>query len=126
MLPGRWIIAFGFVEDWELRRRSITTGIVTAAPATATAAGTTATSAACATAPATAPSTAAPATTAGPRFPRSGFVDCQTAAVVFLVIQGVDCRPRFVVAAHLDETEALAPTCVAVGDNLRALYTAEL
>jgi hypothetical protein len=45
---------------------------------------------------------------------------------VFLVIQGVNCRPRFVIAAHLNETEALAPACVAVGDNLRALNTAEL
>jgi hypothetical protein len=45
---------------------------------------------------------------------------------MFLVMEGVDRRPCFVIAAHFDESEAFAPTCVAVGDNLRAFYIAEL
>jgi hypothetical protein len=113
------------VQTGILDADSITTGIVTAASSTATAASTSSSSTATSATSATAPSTAA-AATAGSRLARSGFVDCQATTVVFLVIQGLDCRPRFVVGAHFDEPEALAPTCVAVGDYLRALNTAEL
>ena len=64
---------------------------------------------------------AATTTAAGSGLARPGFVDRQATAVVFLFIEGVDCRPCFVVGTHLDEPEALAPACVAVGDDLRAL-----
>ena len=93
---------------------------------TAAATTTTAARATTASSAATPTSTAATTTTAGAGLARSGFVDREATAVVFLLIEGVDRRPCFVVGAHLDEPEALAPTCVAVGDELRALYTAEL
>jgi hypothetical protein len=106
-------------SGWKTIRGSIPTVVITAATS---AAATAATGVVATTAPAS-PTSAA---TAGSGLPRPGFVDRQATAVVFLLIEGVDRRPCFVVGAHLDEPEALAPTCVAVGDDLRALYTAEL
>jgi hypothetical protein len=45
---------------------------------------------------------------------------------VFVIIQSFDRRPRLGITAHLDKSEALAPACVAIGDNLRALNAAVL
>src|SRR5262245_31957080 len=74
---------------------------------------------------ATAPPAAATAA-AGSGFARPGLVDCETTAVVILLVERFDRGLCVALRAHLDEPEALAPACVAVGNHLRALHGAEL
>src|SRR5208337_3832026 len=51
-----------------------------------------------------------------------GFVHGQRAAAVVLAVEPGDGGLRLAVAAHLDETEALAPAGVPVADDLRAAH----
>src|SRR4051812_20523295 len=50
-----------------------------------------------------------------------GFVDGEGAAVLLLPVEGGDGGLGLLVAAHLDEAEALAPAGVTVLDHFRAL-----
>jgi hypothetical protein len=100
--------------------RLVASAVVPSAAATSTAAT------AASTATTTSPATTATATAAGTRLARPGLVHRQTTAFVFVVIEGFDCRTRLGIATHLDKSEALAPACVAIGDNLRALNAAVL
>jgi hypothetical protein len=65
---------------------------------------------------------AAPATTAASRalFARSGFIDGQRSAFVFLFIQGLNRREGRIVVRHLDKSKSLAAASVAILDHLRA------
>src|SRR5262249_45523913 len=80
-------------------------------------------------APAAPSVTAAPAGAAAPTapvFPGLGLVDRQPAAVHLLVAEPLDGRLGLLVAAHLDEAEALGAAGVPVHDDLGRLHRAEL
>src|SRR5262245_8422466 len=100
------------------RRESIapaaaaTTTVTTAAASAATTAAVTATATTTA---------AAEATATGALFAGLGFVDGEGAAAVFLAVHRRDRGLGLGVAAHLDESEALGASGVAVVDDLRAL-----
>ena len=103
-----------------------------AAAAAATVAATTATTA---TAPTAVTTTAAAVTTAATTtvaaataawFTGPSLVDGQPAAVDLLVMERLDRRLCFLIAAHLHEAEALAAAGVAVVDDLDALHAPEL
>ena len=92
------------------------TAETTAATTTATAA-TTESAATAATAPeSTAATTPASATTA--LFARSGFIDGEGAATMFLAIKTSDCGLSFLIGRHLDEPKSLAAAGVPVVDDL--------
>src|SRR5262249_5351569 len=74
--------------------------------------------------PSAAPSTTVAAATA-PRLAGLGLVDCEAPAVDLLILQTLDGLLRLGLAAHLHEAEALAPTRVAVHDDLRTLHDSE-
>ena len=88
--------------------------LVTATAATATA--TTATTVATTT-------TAAATTTA---LAGLGFVDGQGTAIVLLLVHSTDRLLSSIIRLHLDKAKALASTSVAILDDLRAYYRAEL
>ena len=92
---------------WRGGGRSITAA--TAAPTTAAAAAVAATA-------------TAVAATAAARLAGLGLVDRQATAVDFLVVQALNGRLRLGVTAHLHEAEPLAPTRVAILDDLCALH----
>ena len=89
----------------------------TVAPAAAAA-----TVAATAAAGATAAAAAAVAAATAARLAWLGLVDRQPATFIFLIVQALDRRLGLRFGVHLDETEALASTGVAVLNDLRALH----
>lgn len=90
---------------------SATTAVTTASASATTAAPSAVTAASAAT------TTAATATF----FTGPGFVDGDTATVVFLQIETGNCGLRFRVTLHFDKAEAFAAARVLVGDDLSAL-----
>src|SRR4051812_41653618 len=87
-----------------------TTAAAKAAASTATAAVATTTAAA---------TVSAAATTAGTAlFARTGFVDGECSAVVFLAIQRRDRGLGFVIGSHFDKAKAFASAGVAIVDDL--------
>ena len=107
-------------------RRVLVAPATAAATAAAVAAAATTAAAAPAAATTAAVATAAAAATARAVFAGLGLVDGQGAAVVLLAVEGGDGGLGLVVAAHLDEAEALAPAGVAVLDDFGALDGAVL
>jgi hypothetical protein len=115
------VVSSSFVSDitataatsgyWLLSTAATATAAATAAAAVAT----TATAASAATTTAT----AAESATAG--FAGLGFVDGQSAAVMFLAIERADGGLRLGVAAHLNETKAFASAGFAVLDHFSRL-----
>lgn len=110
---------------------------VTAAPAATVVASTTAATAAVAAAAATtttaaaavaAATAAATAKTAAARtgFTRLGFIDRQTTALKFMIMQRFDGRCGFFVAVHFDEAETTAASCFPVFEHLRGDHRAVL
>lgn len=69
------------------------------------------------TAPAPAPAAVA-ATTATARGPRLGFADFEGSAAAILAVESVDGSLCFCVAAHFDESKALALAGAAISDDL--------
>jgi hypothetical protein len=71
----------------------------------------------------TAASTVSTTTTAAARalFAGFGFIDGQRAAAMFLAVERGDRRLRFIVAGHLDESEALAASGQPIADHLRTV-----
>jgi hypothetical protein len=65
------------------------------------------------------------ATATATRFAGLGLVDREATAVDFLVMKTLDGGLGLSLAAHLDKAEALAPTGVAILDDLRALHDPE-
>ena len=59
-------------------------------------------------------------------FPGTGFVDGEAATIDLLAVEGGDGGLGLLVAAHLDEAEALGPPRVPVHDDLRRLDGAVL
>ena len=96
------------------------TAAATTAAVTTTVAATTAAAVAATTTATTAAVTTTAAATARAVFAGLGFVDGQRPAAVLLAVQRGDRRLRFVVGAHLDEPEALAPA------GVRSLMTSAL
>ena len=107
------------------RSDPINVSISTTAAATATAVAAAATTAAVAAAATAAPTatTAAATTTI---FTRLGFVHGEPTPVVLLVVEALDRGLRLGFCVHLDESEALAPTRLAVLNDLRTLHGTEL
>ena len=95
-----------------------TTAATTAAVTTATT--TTATAAAAVTTAATAATTAAEsaAAAAGTGFARFGFIDRQTTALEFTIVQRFDSRKGLFVAVHFNKAESTASSGLAVFENL--------
>ncbi len=89
--------------------------------AAAAAAATTVAATAAAGATAAAAATAIAAATAA-RLAWLGLVDRQPATFIFLIVQALDRRLGLRFGVHLDKTEALASTGVAVLNDLRALH----
>ena len=119
----------------------LVTSAATAAAATISAAATTTTAVAAATAATTAATaTVAAATTAAAAtvtaasttaaatavLTRASFVHYQRTSVLLLLVQGIDGFLRCIVISHFNKAEALAPTRVAVLDDLRALHGPKL
>jgi hypothetical protein len=97
-------------SSWLLPTAAAATAAATTAAAVATAATAAATAAA---------TTATESATAG--FAGLGFVDGQSAAVVFLAIERADGGLRLCIAAHLNETKAFASAGFAVLDHFSRL-----
>lgn len=91
-----------------------TTAAIAAAAVTTS---TTTTTAAAAVAAATAATTAETAA-ARTGFSRLGFIDRQTTALKFMIMQRFDRRSGFFVAVHFDEAESTAASCFPVFENL--------
>lgn len=100
---------------------SITAAAATIATATAAAATVAATAAAATVTTATAVAAATRARLAG-----SGFVDGESPAVMFLVVERPDRFLRLGIGVHLDKPEAFAATGFTVGNHLSALHGPEL
>ncbi len=100
------------IDSRGLRRRGSITAATAAAAATVAAATAAAT-------------TTVAAAAAATRLARLGLIDREAPAVDFLVVKTLDGRLGLGLAAHLDEAKALAPTRVAILDDLRALHDPE-
>src|SRR5262249_12738988 len=85
----------------------------------------TAATAAAAAAAAAVTATTTVAATAAARLAGLGLVDRQATSVDFLIVQALDGRLRLGVPPHLPEAEPLAPTRVAILDDLCALHGPE-
>jgi hypothetical protein len=97
-----------------------TTAATAAAVTTSTTAtATTVAAAAVAAATATTATTTAETAAAWTRFARLGFIDRQTTALEFTIMQRFDGREGFFVAVHFDETESTATSCFTVFEDLR-------
>jgi hypothetical protein len=120
----------GCRRSWIDVRLSDLIAAATAAAATTTTATTAAVATAATTAAATtaAVATASATTTAAAAaiFARASFVHGERATVVLGAVDSTNRRLGFCVAAHLDETEALAPASVAVVDDFGTLNRPEL
>ena len=121
------------VEQPESGLGSITIATATATTATTVVATTAATAAAVTTATTTAATTAAAVTTAaatattaaestatatGSGFARFGFIDRQTTALEFTIVQRFDSRKGLFVAVHFNKAESTASSGLAVFENL--------
>ena len=111
------------VEQPESGLGSITIATATATTATTvvntTAATATATAAAVTTAAATATTAAeSTATATGSGFARFGFIDRQTTALEFTIVQRFDSRKGLFVAVHFNKAESTASSGLAVFENL--------
>jgi hypothetical protein len=98
-------------------QNSISAAAKTASTAAAASASTTTAATTVAASATTAATTAATRTI----FSRLGFVDGQCSAVMFLPVEGRDRGLSLCIAAHLNESEALAPARFPVADNLGRL-----
>jgi hypothetical protein len=98
-----------------------TAATASAAAATATAASTTTAAVAAA-----ATTTASATTATGTVFAGLGFIDGQCAAIMFLTVELTDGRLGLRVAAHLNESEALAPARFTVADHFCRLHRSVL
>jgi sulfite reductase alpha subunit-like flavoprotein len=98
---------------------SITIATATATTATTVVATTAATAAAVTTAAATATTAAeSTATATGSGFARFGFIDRQTTALEFTIVQRFDSRKGLFVAVHFNKAESTASSGLAVFENL--------
>ena len=95
-----------------------TTAATAAAVTTATTTAATATAAAVTTAAATATTAESAAAATGTGFARFGFIDRQTTALEFTIVQRFDSRKGFFVAVHFNKAESTASPGLAVFENL--------
>jgi sulfite reductase alpha subunit-like flavoprotein len=95
-----------------------TTAATAAAVTTATTTTASATTAAAVTTAAATATTAAESTATGSGFARFGFIDRQTTALEFTIVQRFDSRKGLFVAVHFNKAESTASSGLAVFENL--------
>jgi hypothetical protein len=102
--------------------QSITAAATAAAESAALAAAAAVSTAAAATTAVSTAATTTAATATGAIFAGLGFIDGESAAIMFLAVQRGDRRCCFRITSHLNETEALAATGFPIADDFGRLH----